>query len=120
MSNAHRRLRAVTLAALAASPWAVWALGPAVESGLEVSGAVVGLSSQQLSVVTLPLPVSQIAIADAAPGVFDYQSSADIGLRELKVFGSLSNASGSVLGNGETAVFACAPKCATCSPSAPP
>ncbi len=82
------------------------------ESGLEVIGVVdtdsfgplPPLSSQQVTVTTLPLAVSSIAIADSA-GLYDYSASADIGLLELKVFGMLDNGTGSTIGNGETAVM---------------
>jgi hypothetical protein len=108
-----RGLRTVSLALLTALPLAAQALSESVESGLEVTGFVdldsfgplPPLSSQQQSVVTLPLPVSQIDIADAAAGAFSYASSADIGLLELKVFGSITNGSASPLGNGETAIM---------------
>ncbi len=101
MRHTCRCLRALTLSMLAAAPLAGWALDSTVETGLEVIGSVVPLPTQQQSVVTLPLPVSQIAVADASPGVFGYMASADIGLLELKVFASLTNSSNSDIGNGE-------------------
>lgn len=114
MTTPHHGLRALAVTLLIGAPLAAQALAPDVETGLEVSGLVdldsfLGplppLSSQVQSLVTLPFPQSQIMVADAAPGVFSYASSADIGLRELKVFGSLDNSGASALGNGETPVL---------------
>jgi hypothetical protein len=107
------RVAGMAMAAWAVSPLPALALDPSVQTGLEVTGTVdldsfgplPPLSAQQQSVVTLPLPVSQLLIADSSPGVFSYSSSADIGLLQLKVFGSLSNSAASPLGNGETAVM---------------
>jgi hypothetical protein len=104
------------VAALVALPWApaALALDPAVESGMEVVGRVdldglLGpqppLSAQTRSESTLPLAVSQIGIADAAAGLFAYTASSDIGLLELKVFGTVTNTTGSKLGDGETALM---------------
>ena len=109
-ASAPRRLRALALALLASCPLAALALDPTVQTGLEVTarvdldsfGPLPPVSAQQQSAVTLPLPVSQLLITDASPGLFAYSSSADIGLLELKVFGSLSNNTANPLGNGET------------------
>ncbi len=105
MTTTHSGLRALAITLVMAAPPAAQALDPTVETGLEVIGSVLSLPSRQQSLVTLPLPVSQIMVSDAAPGVFAYTSSADIGLRELKVFGSLSNATGNPLGAGEIPVL---------------
>lgn len=107
MHDVHHGLRALALCALVCTPLASWALDPGVEVGLEVTGLVTAppTSSQQQSATTLPLALSQLVIADSAPGVYDYSSSADIGLLELKIFGSLSNGSAGPLGNGETPVM---------------
>jgi len=101
VNNPRHHLRALTLALLAASPLAAQALDPAVETGLEVIGLVdldsfgpqPPLLSQQQSVSTLPLPVSQIKISEGEGGVYIVRSSADIGLLELKVYGSITNGS---------------------------
>ncbi len=113
MRNVHRFERALALFLFSTSPIAALALDSTVETGLEVTGLVdldsfgplPPLSSQQRSVVTLPLAVSQIAVADAAPGVYNYLSSADIGLLELKITGSLINGAASPLGNGEISMM---------------
>lgn len=41
--------------------------------------------------VSVPFPRSVVAVADQAPGVFEYFAEADIGLQTLKLFGTLSN-----------------------------
>ncbi|MCE2917265.1 MAG: PEP-CTERM sorting domain-containing protein [Rubrivivax sp.] len=113
MRIAHPPVRRLALVLLAALPLAAQALDPTVETGLEVTGFVdfdgfgplPPVSSQKQSVVTLPLPVSQIAVADSLPGSFDYLSSADIGLLELKVYGQLINNSANPIGDGETAAL---------------
>lgn len=84
-----------------------------METGLEVTGFIdlgsLGLRpsslSQKQSVVTLPLPVSQIGTSDAAAGTLSCPSSAAIGLLELKVLGSITNGSPNPLGNGATAIM---------------
>jgi hypothetical protein len=111
VNNPH--LPALALALLAASPLAAQALEPSVETGLEVIGLVdldsfgplPPLLSQQQSVSTLPLPVSQIKISEGEGGVYIVRSSADIGLLELKVYGSLTNSSSTDVGNRETSVM---------------
>ena len=97
-------LRASVLCLLLGAPLAAQALGPLVVTGLEVTGRAPA-SLQQQSLVTLPFPVSQIMVGDAAPGVFAYSASADIGLQELKVFGSLSNSTANAIGNGEVVLL---------------
>lgn len=95
------------------APLPALALDSAIESGMEVAGRVdldgLGpgpvVSNLLESASTLPFTVSQIDIADAAPGVFSYASSADIGLRELKVFGSLSNSGASPIGDLEVGLL---------------
>jgi hypothetical protein len=83
-----------------------------VTSGLLASGQVdpdgfgpAPLSSQERSETAQPLTVSTVSVADAVAGSYEYRASADIGNLALKVFGSLSNGTGSVLGNGETPVM---------------
>jgi PEP-CTERM motif len=113
VNHPHHHLRVVTLALLAASPLAAQALEPSVETGLEVIalvdldsfGPLPPLLSQQQSVSTLPLPVSQIKISEGAGGVYIVRSSADIGLLELKVYGNVTNSSSTDVGNRETSVM---------------
>jgi hypothetical protein len=50
---------------------------------------------------TLPFARSVVSVADSQPGLFAYSSSADIGLLELKVFGTLTNNTGGGVGNIE-------------------
>jgi hypothetical protein len=95
-------IRALPLALFASAliaPPSAFALASTVESGMEVRGVVdldglgpnPSVSNLLESVSTPPFTVSQIDIDDSAPGVFSYFSSADIGLLELKVLGSVSN-----------------------------
>jgi hypothetical protein len=85
------------------------ALESDVLSGLEARGRVdldsfgpiPALSSKIDAETTLPFTRSIVSVADSQPGVFQYASSADIGLLELKVFGTLTNGTGSGQGNIE-------------------
>jgi PEP-CTERM motif len=110
----HHRIPGLLAAAALAWLPAAHALDPAVESGMEVTGLVdldglfgpqPPLSNQVQTAATLPLTVSNISIADSAAGSFAYTASSDIGLLELKVFGSLSNTGANPLGDGETPVL---------------
>ncbi|MPZ47649.1 MAG: PEP-CTERM sorting domain-containing protein [Betaproteobacteria bacterium] len=69
-------------------------------SGLEARGFA-PLSSLEDAETTLPFTRSIVSVADSQPGLFQYASSADIGLLELKVFGTLTNNTGSGQGNIE-------------------
>jgi hypothetical protein len=86
------------------------ALPSDVLSGLEARGLVdldsfgsnPPLSSKIETETTLPLTRSIVSVSDSQPGTFAYSSSADIGLLELKVFGTLTNNTGSAQGNFES------------------
>jgi len=103
---------ALLVGALAVAP-AAMALDFSVESGMEVSGRVdldgLGPNPPVSDLVdrvdTPPFSVSRIAVGDLAAGVFSYDASADIGLLELKVFGSLSNAGSESMGDLEAGLL---------------
>jgi hypothetical protein len=114
VSNPRRPLRALALALLVAAPVAAQALHPDADTGMQVrgivdldnfSGPVPPLSEKEQSVSALPLPVSQIDVSDSAPGVYLYRASADIGLLELKTYGSVTNGTAAGLGNGESTLM---------------
>lgn len=104
------------LAGLVATAWPLGAhalLNGPEEVGMQATGRVdpdgfggaPPLSALQSTATTLPLAVSRVSVADAAPGVFEYRASADIGLLALKVFGTLSNTGGTRFGDGEVPVM---------------
>ncbi|MBN8491775.1 MAG: PEP-CTERM sorting domain-containing protein [Burkholderiales bacterium] len=100
------------LTATAALPAHALLVSP-VTTGLLASGLVDAdglggappVSAQEQSATTLPLTVSTVSVADASPGFFAYEASADIGNLALRVFGQMSNSGSSGLGSGETAIM---------------
>jgi hypothetical protein len=104
------------LAALIAGSVAVYsaqaaALDSNLLSGLEARGLVdsfgsgTPVSSLVDAETTLPFARSIVSVADSQPGLFAYSSSADIGLLELKVFGTLTNNTGAGVGNIEVPIM---------------
>jgi len=75
------------------------ALDSSVVSGMEARGSVdlddfgplPAISERIETIDTQPFPASSVSVADASPGFYSYSASADIGLLELKVMGSLTN-----------------------------
>lgn len=115
MNNPSSMWIAAAAVAVAATAWPQAAhalLRDPVTSGLLASGAVdpdafgpLPPSSQESSATALPLTVSTVSVADTLAGTYEYRASADIGNLALKVFGSLNNGTGALLGNGETPVM---------------
>jgi hypothetical protein len=72
---------------------------------LDASGGMPPLSDKVDAVTTTPFTRSVVSVADVQPGVFEYASSADVGTLALKVFGTLTNGSGSGIGNIEVPIM---------------
>ena len=112
-SSVFLRLLLAGMVTTAWTPGAHALLNGPTEIGLQATGLVdpdgfgplPPLSSLVSTATTLPLTVSSVSVADASPGFFEYNASADIGLLALKVFGSLSNTAVSAIGNGEVPVM---------------